>query len=628
MMQSLPPSQAVPFPSPVRASDGTTSNRASHLASAQKPDFSQVMHNVSQSQTPGGQASGSEKTTIAHGSQPTTCAPVHNKSIRVKHVDAALLLGSGDGRLNTTQNLAGLAANVVPDVPENSLSSFGLLPSGSNAPRVECGPNGASNTVAPVLVEEVGLANILASAKEQDPSPDLALANLAAGDSSRQSQLLSADASIPPCSATSPVSQADQRTSPANGPTSQSAEPSADLKEHQTSSSVAGACDTTGFANGPGTAGVLTTVASDVIAQSPAAPKLPFDLNATAPTADVSKSTGRNAVRTAANAADQAVPVPATPIVTAHAGINTSLSPEQQGTRATIAKSAVLAMLPPLTNVETVSEAAAKDTHNAATVFAAMGNSQEKAPNSGAHSNSHDASSNTNDPAPSAPSIKPTSLWSADSSAGIDATPVAALLTSSVPPTSISAPISPVSVPSFGAESAPSHSSILNAAQPAQDAPSPAPHTAVVTYGADSASARFVTSAQLFAASSHSEMRVSLDSEKLGAIELRAHLSGDQIGAAILVEKREAHAALTVELPALQQALSEKQLRVDQISLLHGTLGAATGDAGASPRQDQPNPSQGPLASNSSQMSLSAQLVAASGQAGIFDAKGRLSVRA
>jgi hypothetical protein len=163
---------------------------------------------------------------------------------------------------------------------------------------------------------------------------------------------------------------------------------------------------------------------------------------------------------------------------------------------------------------------------------------------------------------------------------------------------------------------------------PAVDTPSASSHASLAAYQPDSASGKFVSSAQLLAGAGHSEMRVSLDTEKLGSIELRARLTGDQVGAAIVVEKREAHAALAIELPALQQALSDKQLRVDQVSLLHGTFSATTGDAGASAKQDQPHAPRGPQGSSLGGSNLSAQLSVSGAQSGIFDSQGHLSVHA
>lgn len=143
----------------------------------------------------------------------------------------------------------------------------------------------------------------------------------------------------------------------------------------------------------------------------------------------------------------------------------------------------------------------------------------------------------------------------------------------------------------------------------------------------------FVGNAKLVQAAGHSEMRIAMDTDKLGPVELRARVVGDEIGAAITVEKRDAHAALAIELPALQQALSEKQLRVDQVTLLHGSLHSTSADAGAASReQDQRQAAHTPATpwlpstagSNSSGYGISYGL----DSTGIFDSQGRLSVHA
>ena len=146
----------------------------------------------------------------------------------------------------------------------------------------------------------------------------------------------------------------------------------------------------------------------------------------------------------------------------------------------------------------------------------------------------------------------------------------------------------------------------------------------------DASSGRFVNSAQLINAASQSEMHIAMQTNKLGAIEIHARMSGDEIGAAIIVDKREAHAALAVELPALQQALSDKQLRVAPVALTQGSLGAATGDAGANAQQHQrgsSRPAQSASFWNEAR-SLSTAAWFVTEQTGAFNAQGRLSVQA
>jgi len=148
----------------------------------------------------------------------------------------------------------------------------------------------------------------------------------------------------------------------------------------------------------------------------------------------------------------------------------------------------------------------------------------------------------------------------------------------------------------------------------------------------EAAANRFVSSAQISQASDHSEMRIAVQTDKLGAVELRARVAGDEVGAAITVEKRDAHAALAVELPALQQALSEKQLRVEQLSLLQGAPHSTAGNAGSQSQAQQGHrsPQRSQSASSLQRLESSAAFVPAGvlEAGGIFDSQGRLSVRA
>ena len=82
-------------------------------------------------------------------------------------------------------------------------------------------------------------------------------------------------------------------------------------------------------------------------------------------------------------------------------------------------------------------------------------------------------------------------------------------------------------------------------------------------------------------------MRIAMQSDKLGTIELHARVTGDEVGAAITVEKRDAHAALAVELPGLQQALSDKQLKVEHVTLLQSSGHAMAGGTGGDTQQQE-----------------------------------------
>jgi flagellar hook-length control protein FliK len=79
----------------------------------------------------------------------------------------------------------------------------------------------------------------------------------------------------------------------------------------------------------------------------------------------------------------------------------------------------------------------------------------------------------------------------------------------------------------------------------------------------------------------------------LGGVELRAHMSGNEIGASIAVEHHDVQAMLANDLPALHNALIEKSLRVDYLSVSQGMPGSMNGGAGSDAGQRnfyQPHP--------------------------------------
>lgn len=156
----------------------------------------------------------------------------------------------------------------------------------------------------------------------------------------------------------------------------------------------------------------------------------------------------------------------------------------------------------------------------------------------------------------------------------------------------------------------------------------PQPLPSPSTSAADTPANRFVSDAQLLQSVSHSEMHISLQSDKFGAVELHTRIAGDQVGAAITVEKRDAHAALAAELPALQQALSEKQLRVDQVALFHSAPHTATGDTGAQAQQRDARSAPRQNAVSGSTLSGTTIQSVIADSSGIFDSQGKLSVHA
>jgi hypothetical protein len=144
----------------------------------------------------------------------------------------------------------------------------------------------------------------------------------------------------------------------------------------------------------------------------------------------------------------------------------------------------------------------------------------------------------------------------------------------------------------------------------------------------DASTSRIINSAQLGGNSTHSEMHIAMQADKLGAVELHARVTGEQVGAAITVEKKEAHAALAVELPTLQQALAEKSLRVGNVVLMQGALHSTAGGAGDLTGR-QPRSQPGTFYSQQqAESSLPSVLAAAPEPSGIFDDRGRLNVHA
>jgi hypothetical protein len=246
-------------------------------------------------------------------------------------------------------------------------------------------------------------------------------------------------------------------------------------------------------------------------------------------------------------------------------------------------------------------------------------------------STSQDNSSNNLDAQkPASPSTTPNTTTSHDTSSfaqalvnagNANAKPDAVLAATNQQPVAL-----PVSTPSNERLTQPA-----TAAQPAAPQANP-PQTALRSL--DTAPTPAITDAQISQSTGHSEMRIAMQTDKFGAVELHTRVAGDEIGAAITVEKRDAHAALAVELPALQQALSEKQLRVDQITLLHGPLHSTTGDPGSQPQSHgQQGDRRAPRApsmpffvpDSGSAFSFSQTVTEPSG---IFDSRGRLSVQA
>lgn len=90
-----------------------------------------------------------------------------------------------------------------------------------------------------------------------------------------------------------------------------------------------------------------------------------------------------------------------------------------------------------------------------------------------------------------------------------------------------------------------------------------------------------VSAASLLHSQARSEMRVAVQTEGMGAVELHAVLASGKLGASISVVSHEAHTLLNNELPALQQVLTDQNLRIDHLSVINAPMssGAGAGDS-------------------------------------------------
>lgn len=106
----------------------------------------------------------------------------------------------------------------------------------------------------------------------------------------------------------------------------------------------------------------------------------------------------------------------------------------------------------------------------------------------------------------------------------------------------------------------------------------------LATPGADG-TISVISAARTMDHSGGTEVRIEMQSDSLGSVELRAHVSGNQIGASIAVEHHDAEVMLSTELPALHSALIEKNIRVDTLVVSQGAHASMGGGPGGEPGQ-------------------------------------------
>jgi len=151
--------------------------------------------------------------------------------------------------------------------------------------------------------------------------------------------------------------------------------------------------------------------------------------------------------------------------------------------------------------------------------------------------------------------------------------------------------------------------------------------------GGDNAQTRLIQSANLGGNLRSSEMNITLHAESLGPVELHTRIMEDVVGASIGVERHDAHAMIASELPALHQALNDRQLRVGDLSVFQGSVHSDGGTGDGRPSQQREAAQQSPAtttwaAEENSTLPEIAALSESSDSGTLFDSNGRLSVRA
>lgn len=146
---------------------------------------------------------------------------------------------------------------------------------------------------------------------------------------------------------------------------------------------------------------------------------------------------------------------------------------------------------------------------------------------------------------------------------------------------------------------------------------------------AGGASTGVINNASLVQNQGKTEMRVAMQTDGLGALQLHAVVDNGRLGASIQVVSHEAHTLLSNDLPALQQVLTDQHLRIDHLAVVNSPMsnGAGTGNgrnfhsedfnqAGA-PSAGWPAPAQPPVSRVSATHAVTSE-----------ELRGRLSVRA
>ena len=97
-----------------------------------------------------------------------------------------------------------------------------------------------------------------------------------------------------------------------------------------------------------------------------------------------------------------------------------------------------------------------------------------------------------------------------------------------------------------------------------------------------------VKTSELYQRVDGSEMHVAMQTDLLGSVDLRATLHLSALTATISVQRSDVQALLANELPSLQHALADRNLHVEQISVLNNSVNERAGSHGQQPQRQDP----------------------------------------
>jgi len=137
--------------------------------------------------------------------------------------------------------------------------------------------------------------------------------------------------------------------------------------------------------------------------------------------------------------------------------------------------------------------------------------------------------------------------------------------------------------------------------------------------------------ASLSARLTQAEASIAFRGEGLGSVQVHTRVSGDEVGASIAVERHDVRAMLSNDLASLHQALGDKQLRLENVSLQQTPLdsqGWNGGNSGEGSQQGKRNSSGRSAGLDTNVATAGNETSSAGEQATVFNSQGRLSVRA